>query len=66
MIEVWIFNAIENLQYLLYPIFIIPLFGGNLLFDISYGKYSLLMSMFYGIVFGLTFYFEKKHAQIVS
>ncbi|WP_233880678.1 hypothetical protein [Virgibacillus halodenitrificans] len=55
-----IFDSIASLQYPFYLIFITPVFGGNILFDLSYGSYSLLMSLFYGIIFGLTIYFKKK------
>ncbi len=51
-----ILDSIASLQYPFYLIFITPLFGGNILFDLSYGTYSLLMSLFYGVVLGLTIY----------
>ncbi|AIF45277.1 hypothetical protein [Virgibacillus sp. SK37] len=55
-----ILDSIASLQYPFYLIFTMPLFGGNILFDLSYGSYSLLMSLFYGIIFGLTNYFKKN------
>ncbi|MYL46389.1 hypothetical protein GLV94_12115 [Virgibacillus halodenitrificans] len=55
-----ILDSIASLQYPFYLIFITPVFGGNLLFAQSYGSYSLLMSLFYGIILGLTIYFKKK------
>ncbi|PAV27743.1 hypothetical protein CIL05_20225 [Virgibacillus profundi] len=60
MIGNGILDVIASIQYPFYLIFITPLFGGNILFDLSYGSYSLLMSLFYGGVFGLTAYFRKN------
>jgi vacuolar-type H+-ATPase subunit I/STV1 len=60
-----ILDAVASFQYPFYLIFTTPLFGGNMIFDISYGIYSLLMSLFYGIVFGLTVYFKTNNAQVV-
>jgi vacuolar-type H+-ATPase subunit I/STV1 len=60
-----ILDAVASFQYPFYLIFTTPLFGGNMIFDISYGTYSLLMSLFYGIVFGLTVYFKTNNAQVV-
>ena len=60
MIGNGILDVIASIQYPFYLIFITPLFGGNTLFDLSYGSYSLLMSLFYGVVFGLTIYFKKN------
>ncbi|MCJ0930512.1 hypothetical protein MST22_05030 [Virgibacillus halodenitrificans] len=53
-----ILDSIASLQYPFYLIFITPVFGGNILFDLSYGSYSLLMSLFYGIIFVFTIYFK--------
>jgi len=61
MSDNFILNAIASLQYPLYPIFTIPFFGGNLLFDVNYGTYSLYLSLFYVIVLGLSIYFKKKN-----
>ncbi|MBD1222007.1 hypothetical protein [Virgibacillus halodenitrificans] len=55
-----ILDSIASLQYPFYLIFITPVFGGNILFDLSYGSYSLLMSLFYGIIFVFIIYFKKK------
>ncbi|WP_186577931.1 hypothetical protein [Aquibacillus kalidii] len=63
MFEHAFLDAIASLQYPLYLLFITPLFGGNDLFDVSYGLYSLLMSLFYGIVFGLTLYFRRDDSR---
>jgi vacuolar-type H+-ATPase subunit I/STV1 len=60
-----ILDAVASFQYPFYLIFTTPLFGGNMIFDINYGTYSLLMSLFYGIVFGLTVYFKTNNAQVV-
>lgn len=60
MIGNGILDVIASIQYPFYLIFITPLFGGNILFDLSYGSYSLWMSLFYGVVFGLTVYFKKN------
>ncbi|WP_337017976.1 hypothetical protein [Oceanobacillus massiliensis] len=57
-----ILDSIASLQYPFYLIFTTPVFGVNILFDLSYGSYSLLMSLFYGVVFGLTNYFNKNDA----
>ncbi|SDQ81179.1 hypothetical protein SAMN05216232_0166 [Virgibacillus subterraneus] len=60
MIGNGILDVIASIQYPFYLIFITPLFGGNILFDLSYGSYSLLMSLFYGAVFVLTTVDSKK------
>lgn len=61
MSDNFILNAIASMQYPLYPIFTIPFFGGNLLFDVNYATYSLYLSLFYVIVLGLSIYFKKKN-----
>lgn len=53
-------NAIASIHYPLYFIFTIPFFGGNLLFDVNYGTYSLYLSLFYAIVLGFSIYSKKK------
>jgi len=60
-----ILDAIASIQYPLFLIFTTPLFGGNVLFDLSYGLYSLWMSLFYGVVLCLTVYFKKNYARTV-
>lgn len=65
MIGIGILDVIASIQYPFYFIFTIPIFGGNILFDLSYGEYSLLMSLFYGIVFGITIYFKKNYNRVV-
>lgn len=55
-----ILDGIASIQYPLFLIFTTPIFGGNVLFDLSYGLYSLLMSLFYGVVLCLTVYFKKN------
>jgi len=60
MIGNGILDVIASIQYPFYLVFITPLFGGNILLDLSYESYSLLMSLFYGVVFGLTVYFRKE------
>ncbi|UFU00026.1 hypothetical protein KO561_03410 [Radiobacillus kanasensis] len=62
MFEHVILNSIAALQYPFYLIFTTPVFGGNMLFDLSYGSYSLLVSLFYGVVFVLTNFFRKNDA----
>ncbi|QDP41509.1 hypothetical protein [Radiobacillus deserti] len=57
-----IFDLVVSIQYPFYFIFTIPVFGCNLLFDLSSGSYSLLMSLFYGAVFALATYFQKRDA----
>ena len=59
MIGNGILDVIASIQYPFYLIFVTSLFGGNILFDLSYGAYSLWMSLFYGVVFGLTVYFKQ-------
>ncbi len=54
MIGHGILDVIASVQHPFYLIFIVPLFGGNVLFDLGYGSYSLLMSLFYGGVLALT------------
>ncbi|KAB8138106.1 hypothetical protein F9U64_06585 [Gracilibacillus oryzae] len=66
MIGNGIFDISATMQYPFYLIFITPLFGGNILFDLSYSFYSLLMSLFYGVVFVLTAYSKKEHAKSVA
>lgn len=53
-----ILDAIGSIQYPLYLIFTTPLFGINFLFDLSYGTFALLMSLFYIFVFILTEYWK--------
>ena len=60
LIDHFILNAIDFLQHLLYAIFTIPFFGGNRLFDIHYAQYSLFLSLFYGVVLGVSICFKKK------
>lgn len=60
MIGNGILDVIVSIQYPFYLLFITPLFGANVLFDLSYGSYSLLMSLFYGILFGLIVYLKKS------
>ncbi len=60
MIGNGILDVIASIQYPFYLIFITPLFGSNILFDLSYGTFSLLMSLFYGVLFGLIVYFKKN------
>ncbi|SET50807.1 hypothetical protein SAMN05421676_105135 [Salinibacillus kushneri] len=57
-----ILEGISSIQYPFYFIFTTPVFGGNLLFDLNYGTYSLLTSLIYGAVLGLDIYFERKYA----
>lgn len=60
LIDHFILNAIDFLQHPLYAIFTIPFFGGNRLFDIHYAQYSLFLSLFYGVVLGVSICFKKK------
>ncbi|SDM51838.1 hypothetical protein [Sediminibacillus halophilus] len=60
-----ILDVIASIQYPFFLIFITPLFGGNILFDLSYGSYALLMSLFYGSIFGLTVYLKENEVQVV-
>jgi hypothetical protein len=65
MLENAILDAIASIQYPLFLIFTTPIFGGNILFNLSYGSYSLLMSLFYGAVLCLTLYFKKNVTRTV-
>lgn len=58
-----IWDVVANIHYPFYFIFTTPLFGGNYLFNISHEEYSLVLSLLYGIVFGITLYFEKRRVQ---
>lgn len=60
MLDHSILDLITSLQYPFYFIFIAPLFGGNILLDLSYGSYSLIMTLFYGLVYGLTVYLKIR------
>ncbi len=59
MIGNGILDAIASIHFPFYLTFITPLFGINMLFDLSYGFYSLWISLFYGVLFALTVYFKK-------
>ena len=61
MSDNFILNAIASLQYPFYFIFSIPFFGGNLFFNVNYETYSLYLSLFYGVVLGLSIYFKKQN-----
>lgn len=61
-----VLDAIASLQYLLYPIFTIPFFGGNLLFNVNYATYSVFLSLFYVVVLGLSIYYKKRRNEFVK
>ena len=65
MLEHGLLDAIASIQYPFFLIFTTPLFGGNLLLDIGYGPYSLLMSLLYAAVLVLATYSKKNPVQIV-
>lgn len=48
-----ILDVVASIQYPMYIIFITPFFGANMLFDISYGSYSLLVSFVYFLLYML-------------
>lgn len=48
-----ILDVVASIQYPMYIIFITPLFGAIMLFDISYGSYSLLVSFVYFLIYML-------------
>lgn len=48
-----ILDVIASIQYPLYIIFITPFFGANMLLDIGYGSYSLLISFVYFLIYML-------------
>lgn len=48
-----ILDVIASIQYPLYLIFITPFFGANMLLNISYGSYALLISFVYFLLYML-------------
>ncbi|WP_245208047.1 hypothetical protein [Sediminibacillus dalangtanensis] len=65
MIGNGILDVIASIQYPFFLLFITPLFGVNILFGLSYGLYALFMSLFYGMIVGLTVYSKKNEDQVV-
>lgn len=61
-----VLDVIAAIQYPVYLLFITPLFGMNYLFDISYGRFSLLMAGTYGLIFLAVTGREKLGIQNVS
>lgn len=59
-----IFDVIASIQYPVYLIFIVPLFGMNLLLDTSYEMFSLMTIIFYLVVWGIIDYFQKKQVRL--
>ena len=53
-----ILDIISNIQFPLYILFITPFFGFNYIFDISYGVFSLSISIIYFIFLLSIFYKE--------
>lgn len=51
MNENLILDLVTSLMYPLYIIFITPLFGGNLLLDISYSLYSIVVSIIFLFIY---------------
>jgi len=58
-------DTIASIQYPFYLIFTTPLFGLNILFDLNYATYSLLLSLFYFLVFILAVNTKKNDSQNV-
>ena len=46
-----VMDLVISLQYPLYFVFVVPLFGLNYVSDIDYGTFAALTSIIYGIVF---------------
>ncbi|PYF08325.1 hypothetical protein [Ureibacillus chungkukjangi] len=59
-----IFDAIASIQYPLYVIFVTPLFGMNLFLDTSYEVLSIMLGIFYAVVWCIIDYFQKKQVRI--
>lgn len=48
-----IFNIISGIRYPLYLIFVTPFFGFNYFLEMLYGKFSLMISIFYLVLYML-------------
>ncbi|WP_145997322.1 hypothetical protein [Salirhabdus sp. Marseille-P4669] len=59
-----ILDALASIQYLFYVVFTTPLFGINVLLDLNYAMFSLVISVVYVVAFVCCFYFNKKREQI--
>ncbi len=60
MFDNMILDIISNIQFPLYILYITPFFGLNYIFDISYGAFSLIISIVYFIF--LLSIFWKEHS----
>jgi hypothetical protein len=47
----YVFDVLSNLQYPAYIIFVIPLFGFNILFHVQYSIFSYIASAFYLFIY---------------
>lgn len=54
---------IENIQYPFFVIFVTPLFGGNVLFDMKYETFSLLVSFTFLVIYVSKVISRKKVLQ---
>lgn len=60
MFDYPVLDAIASIQYPIYLIFITPLFGVNVLFNLSSSTFALFMSLFYVISLFYVVSFKKK------
>ncbi|MFC3211239.1 hypothetical protein [Planomicrobium okeanokoites] len=54
-----VLDMTASIQYLIYLLFITPLFGMNYLFDMGYGNFSLLISVVYIFILFAVITFKK-------
>jgi len=58
-----VLDTIASIQYPLYILFITPIFGVNLFFNLDYGVFSLVLAIFYCLILGLTIYFFHHYSR---
>ncbi len=63
--EIWILDVISNLQYPLYVLFFIPLFGLNYLLDYSLAMFSLVISIIFIMLYIVLKINMTKKVQII-
>ena len=56
----FILDIISGIQYPLYSLFVTPLFGLNYIFNVSYGLFSAIMSLFYLIALGIMLHYLSE------
>ncbi len=62
MFDYAILDAIASIQYPIYLFFITPLFGVNLLFNLSSSTFALFMSLFYILILFYVVSFKKEYS----